>query len=196
MRKLVLVFVMIYSCFFYGQEEGERPKPAKFVSSDRAGIIYYEAEEVTQNIKVKGEDLFYEVSKALRKYNNKVKEVAFLNSENFKALDAMVNKELNREGPRETDPVIIKKKREETQHLLPIIPNARKKIVAFNLTLDKSLNKTLSEKQYKRWIKYKKRKIKTLLPEKPKAPSSAGGNPNFANGAGGSSLGQQGGGFR
>jgi len=181
MKKIVLIIVMLKSCFFYGQQQGEKPQPIKFNSSDRAGILYYEAEEVSETIKVKEDsDRFYDMSKALRKYNGKVKEVAFLNSKNFKELDVMINEMLNRDGPRETDPAVQKKQQEETEHLRLVIPNARKKILGFEKTLNEQLKTVLKEKQYKKWLKYQKKMKRTLLPERPQRPEN-NNNPQGSN---------------
>jgi len=171
MKKILFLFIIIQSCFFYGQEQGEKPKPPKFVASDRCGILYYEAEEVAENIKVKEDtDQFYDMAKALRKYNSKVKEVAFLNSNKFKELDIMINKALNnREAPKsDLDAEAIKKKQEETKELVKVIPETRKKILEFEIELTKKIKSILNEKQFKKWLKYHKKKQKSLHPEKPK----------------------------
>ena len=167
MKNIVVVLLLIQSCFFYAQQE-ERPKPPKFSSSDRVGILYYEAEEVSETIKVKEDsDRFYDLAKALRKYNRKVKEVAFLNSNNFKELDVKINEMLNREGPVDTDPEVQKKEREELEELRNVIPEARKKIMSFEKELNENLKTVLKEKQYKKWLKYQKKQKRSLIPERP-----------------------------
>lgn len=196
MKKVVLFLLIIQSCFFYAQEE-ERPKPIKFSASDRCGIIYYEVDELTESINVKNEDLFYDVSKAVRKYNNKVKEVAFLNFKSFKELDQMINTALNRDPSVKVDLEEQKKKQEESKHLMTVLPEARKKIRSFNIELDTSLKEVLSKKQYKKWGKYRKKKIKTLMPEKPRAPDNGKtSRSGFGDGGGLGQQRQQGGRFR
>ena len=181
MKKIVFILLLVQSSFFYSQEEA--PKPPKFDSSDRAGIIYYEVDEVTDNIKVKDEDLYSDVSKVIRKYNRKVKEVAFLNSKNFVELDVMINEALNSDRSIQPDLEEQKKKQEESKHLLTVIPDVRKQMKGFNIELNKGLEGVLSKKQYSKWLKYKKKKIKTLLPERPKAPDNGnqGGGSDFGN---------------
>lgn len=175
MKKIIVLVLMIQSCLFYGQQQGdEKPKPVKFSSSDRAGVLYYEAEEVADNIKVKMDtDRFYDMAKALRKYNGKVKEIAFLNSKNFKELDIFINNALNKQGeaPVETDPAVLKKKQEETEHLRNIIPSVHKEIRGFEKVLNEKLETILKEKQFKKWLKYQKRKRRSLLPERPQRSS-------------------------
>jgi len=189
MRKVIFLIVVIQCCFFYGQQGqgGEKPKPPKFISSDRVGILYYETEDASIAIKVKEDsDRFYDMSKAIRNYNGKVKEIAFLNSKNFKELDLVINGMLNSEEPVETDPAVQKKKQEETEHLRGIIPGVRKKVLGFEKELNQKLETVLKEKQYKKWLKYQKKQKRTLLPERPKTNNSN-------NNAQGSNFGNRGG---
>lgn len=195
MKKILFLFITIQSCFFYGQEEGDKPKPPKFSSSDRAGILYYEVGDVAENVKIKDDsDQFYDVAKAIRNYNSKVKEVAFLNSKNFKDLDLIVNDALNNRNNAEKDPAVLKKEAEERKHLKNVVPKARKKIIGYIIILNEKLKTILSEKQHKKWIKYQKKQMRTLIPEKPSANSGQGKTsrsgfgqgPNFGNGGTGS----------
>ena len=187
MKKVFVLTLIMFSCSFYGQQGEERPKPPKFSASDRAGVFYYEAEETTQNIKVKEDsDLFYDVAKALRKYNAKVKETAFLNTKNFIEIDLMVNEALNKQGeaPVKLDPAVEKKKQEEVEHLRNVIPTVYKKIKGFEEALNENLKSLLKEKQFKKWLKYQKKKRKALLPERPQSNNGNGkmSRSGFGNG--------------
>ncbi len=194
MKKILFLFITIHTCFFYGQApQGEKPKPIKFVASDRCGILYYEAQEVAENIKVKDDtDQFYDMAKALRKYNGKVKEVAFLNSKKFKELDVLINKALHKKEDQiaDLDAEAAKKKQQETKELIKVIPETRKKILEFEIELTKKLKEILKEKQFKKWLKYHKKKQRSLHPERPStnnngpgkmSRSGFGQGPNFGN---------------
>jgi len=179
MKRILFLILVIQASLFYGQQGGEeRPKPPKFSASDRCGIIYFESEEVAENIKVKPDtDRFYDMAKALRNYNNKVKEVAFLNSNNFKELDLMINEALNATGEpkkEDLDPKVIEKKRKKSEELFKTLPETRKKIIKYAIALNEKLKVVLKEKQYKKWLKYQKKKRKSLIPERPNANSDNG----------------------
>lgn len=200
MKKVLVLLLIIQSIVFFGQQGGgEAPKPPKFISSDRVGIIYYEIEEVAENVKIKEDsDQFYDVAKIIRNYNRNVKEVAFLNSDNFKKLDDKINKALQRGNVADLSPEVKERERKEFEDLKDVIPNASKKIIEHKLKLNKALKSVLKEKQFKKWLKYQKKMKKTLLPERPNTDSNSGMENMNRSGFGGNrnSMQQRGGGFR
>ncbi len=104
MKKKLFILLLLLSVTIYAQrpqngggrspqnQQGEQTQKAKkFKASDAVGLFYYDIDEVVKKLKVKDDALRNKVSKVLRDYNHKIKEISFLNSEKFDSLDAVVN---------------------------------------------------------------------------------------------------------
>ncbi len=140
--------------------QNEQPKKVKkFSSKDAAGIFYYDIEEVIKKLKIKDDKEQYQIKKALKNYNFKIKEISFLNATKFSDFDLAVNsmsKSNNVEDRRE-----MRKKVEVV--LRPI----REKVRENEMELNSVFKTFLSEKNLKKWYKYQKKKKESLQPQKP-----------------------------
>lgn len=187
MKKIIFVLVVLQSMFFYAQQMGQGQgqgagdqKPPKFNASDVSGIFYYEIDEVISKIKVKDEEKEYLVSKALRKYNDKIKEISFLNSKNFEQIDILVNAMLksSQEKPKGLE-------EKEKVDVKGILDKVRKEVRSNEEKLNKALEEILSSKQNKKWLKYQKKKKKSLLPKRPSARNGSSRGSMGGRGSGG-----------
>jgi hypothetical protein len=181
MKKIIILFLAFQSFLLMAQEP---PKMLKYSAVNAANIFYYQIDEVPGKIKVKKEKIENATKSALRKYNNKIKDISFLNSQKLKDLEVMVNAVGNQ---ARTNPDLGRKLRKSIETtILPI----RDSIDKFEKTLNGTLVTVLSKKQYKKWIKYQKNEKRKLLPKRPKRSSAPPTNRTRRGGRGG-----RGGGF-
>jgi len=156
-------------------QQGQRQQPEqveevkKFSARDAAGLFYYDVDEVIKKIKVKDEKKQYQIKKALRNYNFKIKEILFLNSQKFSELDLVISslpkpskQELN--NPSEDN---SEKNTDRRKIIGNIIGPIRNEVHIHETELNKILEAILSEKQQKKWLKYQKSKKESLQPKKP-----------------------------
>jgi hypothetical protein len=147
-----------------GRQQGQSPESnrtnevKKLSAKEIAGIFYYDVDEVIKKVKIKDDDKKYSVTKALRNYNFKVKEILFLNAEKFTDLDLLMNA-MSNERDSESNKNIREKVRVVTR---PIKENVHE----HEKELNEILKGVLSEKQDKKWLKYQKSIIESLQPKK------------------------------
>ena len=173
MKKVFFIVVLLFSIGISAQppgggggrsqqnqnrQGGEEREIKKFKASDVAGIFYYDTEKVVKKLKVKKEEKQSLITKALRNYNFKIKEILFLNSEKFSDLDVLVNS-----MPKGKDNDARLELREKVEEIIrPIRDSVHENEKELNLIL-KDL---LSEKQFKKWLKYQKNKKESLKPKR------------------------------
>mgnify|MGYP006165723893 CR=1 FL=1 len=175
MKKIVLLLIL--GCAFSaqaqygnGQRNGQRqqrqrpmnqttqkaPKP-KFKVEKYLGIVIYDIKKAAKksNIKLsskKGE----EFSTVLTKYNKDIKDITRINSFLLRSTKEMVEnyqKNAIKSGDFSNQIKVQKKMNESLKPISNTIKEEDKK-------LDKTMNFLLSEKQYKKWIRYNKKKYK------------------------------------
>lgn len=162
------------------RQGGERKsrEPKKFKASDAAGIFFYDINQVLKKIKVKEGGVKQEVTKTLRNYNFKIKEIAFFNSEKFNELNIFMKsmrgnhkRQLNRNNNSNDNQSIDNNRNKNAddprQKVSKVIRPIRNEIRDNEEELNNLLEKVLSEKQNKKWIKYQKKIKKSLEPVKP-----------------------------
>ncbi|MCL7762927.1 hypothetical protein MPF19_05815 [Polaribacter sp. Z014] len=131
-----------------GQGQGQNPElnqtkeVKKLSAKEIAGIFYYDVDEVIKKVKIKDDDKKYSVTKALRNYNFKVKEILFLNATKFTDLDLLMNS-MSKERDSESSKNIREKVKEVTG---PI----KVKVHEHEKELNEILRGVLSEKQNKK----------------------------------------------
>ena len=152
------------------RQGGEKREIKKFKASEVAGIFYYEIEKVVKKLKVKKEEVQLPIQKALRNYNFKIKEILFLNSEKFSDIDILVNSLAK--GKDKSARLELRKKVEKV--IRPIRDSVHENEKELNLTL-KGL---LSEKQFKKWLKYQKNKKDSLKPKRSESRNTQGSRSN------------------
>ncbi|MDG1321765.1 MAG: hypothetical protein P8P28_07025 [Polaribacter sp.] len=163
MKKTVLLLLVFQSFLLNAQEP---PKMLKYNAKNAANIFYYNIDEIPKKIKVKSEALKKITTKELRNYNSKIKNISFLNFQELRELEVLVNTigEQSR-----TNPDLRRKLRKNIEMvILPI----RDSVAKFEETINSAFKTVLSKKQYKKWIKYQKNVKRELLPKRPRNTSA------------------------
>jgi hypothetical protein len=184
MKNIFLVLITFLTFNLFGQppgggggrgQQGQRQQSEqaqevkRFSARDAAGLFYYDVEKVIKKIKVKDEKKQYQVKKALRNYNFKVKEILFLNSEKLSDLDSVMSS-LPKPSKKERNQSSKDNSEENTDRrkiIGNIIGPIRDEVHMHEAELNEMLEGTLSEKQQKKWLKYQKSKKESLVPKKP-----------------------------
>jgi hypothetical protein len=152
------------------RQGGEKREIKKFKASEVAGIFYYEIEKVVKKLKVKKEEVQLPIQKALRNYNFKIKEILFLNSEKFSDIDILVNSLAK--GKDKSARLELRKKVEK------VIRPIRDSVHEYEKELNLTLKGLLSEKQFKKWLKYQKNKKDSLKPKRSESRNTQGSRSN------------------
>ena len=155
------ITILFFISFFVGNAQNQQPKMLEYKAKNIVGIFYYNLEEVASKLKVKKDDTKNKVARELRDYNNKVKDIEFLNSVKLTEVETVVNNL----GPQARTNADIRgriRKLIETT-----IPPVRDSVFAREKVLNTNMEGILSVKQYKKWIKYQKNKRESLLPKPP-----------------------------
>ncbi|WP_298778690.1 hypothetical protein [uncultured Polaribacter sp.] len=156
------------------QDDRDHKKPKEFKSSEAAGLFYYEIDKVLKKLKIKNDDSKYKVSKALREYNFKIREISFLNSEKLSDLDLVINS-----FPKRDD---NESRREMRVKVDEVIRPIRDEVHENEIKLNNDLESLLSEKQNKKWLKYQKKKKESLKPKKSENRNNQNSRPSGGRG--------------
>lgn len=160
MKNLVLIILSLFSFFLKAQEA---PEMVKYNAKNAANIFYYNFSEVPDEIKLKKEDTKNKTIKALRNYNDKIKNISFLNSAKLQELELTINS-LGKQLYTNRDLADKVRKNIETT-ILPL----RDSVGKYERILNDTLKTFLSKRQLKKWLKYQKKEKRKLLPEVPKS---------------------------
>lgn len=199
MKKLLFLSCVLFSISFYAQPPGGRgnmrdfgqrgqnnkEKPREFKARKAAGIFYYDVDKVVKKIKIKREILQSNIKEYLREYNDKVKNIALLNSEKFEQLNELMknnrpsrNQNSYENNEDETDESVVNIRKKVGYVIRPV----KKEIRTLELELNANMEAVLSEKQFAKWMKHQKLKKDKLNPKKQQNTSrgnrGSGGPPN------------------
>ena len=163
MKKIVIILLVFQSFLLNAQEP---PKMLKYNAKNAANIFYYQIDEIPKKIKVKSEDLKKITIKELRTYNSKVKNISFLNFQELRDLEDLVN------TVGEQSRTNLELRRKLRKNIEMIILPIRDSVAKFEETINSSFKTVLSNKQYKKWIKYQKNVKRELLPKRPRNTSA------------------------
>lgn len=158
MKNILFIVLLFLSFSFVAQDVPEMPK---YNAKNASNIFYYNSGEVPKEIKVKKEELKNLVAKSIRIYNDKVKEISFLNFQKLQELDLIVNSAGDQIYTNRDLADNIRQKIETT--VVPI----RDSITKFEKKLNENLEVSLSKKQYKKWLRYQRNKKNDLIPKRP-----------------------------
>ncbi|CAM1344537.1 hypothetical protein [Tenacibaculum amylolyticum] len=168
MRNVLIIITILQSTLFFGQMRGRGqmggnarrgqtpPRTNKTVEKmkaiEMAGLFYYDEEKVVKKIKVKDEKNKAIVYKALKKYNDRIGEITFLNTKYFDEIDMFLKTTPETERRKPFQELF-----NDNKELKEVIPNARREAHEAEEVLNKKLKETLTEKQLKKWMKYQKK---------------------------------------
>ncbi|WP_296635512.1 hypothetical protein [Polaribacter sp.] len=146
----------------------EVSKIKEFNAAETAGIFYYDVPKVVKKLKIKDGSIKTKLTRFLRTYNFKVKEIALLNKENFDDLNVIMK--ITRSSNRSSNSFQNNNQNKVPnvrQKISEIIRPIRIKIIALEENLNESLVVVLSEKQNKKWFKYQKGIKENMQPKRP-----------------------------
>jgi len=169
MKKLILLLIVLFTTISQAQmrnsmqrqrqmnqQTQEAPKP-DFKIEKYVGIVNYDIKKAAKKSKVKlSSDTGKKFSKAITEYNKKIRDIKRINSFVLRSTKDMVDnfqKNSMKTGDFSNQEKVVKKMNE---NLKPISETLKKEDIAF----DKKMKSLLSEKQYKKWIKYNKKLYK------------------------------------
>lgn len=174
MKNIILIIIVLQSFFAIGQEA---PKMPKYIAKNEANIFYYDLDEVVEKAKIKKEKTESLTKKELRIYNNKIKDISFLNFQKLNELDLVVNS-IGEKARSSSDRDLILKIRKQIQETITPI---RDSINKNEKILNTSLKNILSKKQFKKFIKHQKNKKKSLRPKPPQSQNQNNTRPMRSN---------------
>lgn len=190
MKRILLIALLLANFSYYAQGQrggngvgrppqnqnrqgGNEREVKEFKASDIAGIFYYDVEKVIKKIKVKDEQTQNKVKKALKDYNFKIKEIAFLNSDKFNDLDEIMKmqkgknkRQGNRNNNNDLENPVTNQKEGIRSKVQKVIRPVREEIRQNEVILNETLTAFLSEKQNKKWLKYQKKQKEELAPKR------------------------------
>tara|TARA_R110002073_G_scaffold15953_1_gene62056 strand:- start:12275 stop:12838 length:564 start_codon:yes stop_codon:yes gene_type:complete len=169
MKKIIVIILVLCNVSLSGQRRNrggqnnnaaKQQEAPKFDAAKRAGLFYYDIEEVVKKVLGKKENPLQKGKflSALKKYNDKVKETASLNSKKISDLNAIVN---SMSRGKIGDRTGLRKRINE------VVGPIRGQIIDAEKDLNTSLKELLSEKQHSKWLKYQIKKKKSLAPKRP-----------------------------
>ena len=174
MKKLIFLFILAFSTISQAQmRNGQRrsqlpqtqqrqPPEPDFKVDKYLGIVVYDIKKAAKKSSVKlSSKEGKEFSKVLTKYNKDIKDFRRINSFVLRSTKDMIDnfqKKAMKSGDFSNQPKIVKQMNE---NLKPISETLKKE----DEKLDKSMKSLLSEKQYKKWIKYNKKLNKVFKKE-------------------------------
>lgn len=197
-----------------GQQRQQEEMP-EFDAAQVAGIFSYDDVETVKKIKIKkDDDLKLRVRRAIAKYNTRMDEISLVNTENFDTLNVFMNtmrKQMrpnrnsggNQAGPGQRDSSNSQargRNSEDDNDPMREIMEATKQKIDFvkvevlkeEELLNSEFESVLSEKQFKKWIKYQEKIKKENAPQEPSNNQNQGQGQGQGQG-GGSRGGGQGG---
>jgi len=172
------------------QQQGQRYNQTqqKIQPENMVGIIMYDIDEVLKKTKVKKAPKKAIVSKAISQHNNKINELKTFNYETFDDVTSFLTKKRN-EAKLNRDFSTMKESQMQANEMLAPI---RSKVKFQKNKLNTTLEKELSEKQYKAWLKYQQSELKKLKPKATEKPQMQSGQRSKGSGQKGMGMGRGG----
>jgi len=171
MKKVLLFLVVIFQLNITvaqrGQRKGNQTQMQQqmsvkaFKAENAANILFYTPAKIFKKLKIKDKNKKYQIKKSINTYNRNITEIRFLNSERLNEITVYVN-EKRKEALE----------RRDFQEMKAIQSNIREKLRPIKKDVKKAeerlnyrMKELLSEKKYKKWIKYQRAKKKKINPQ-------------------------------
>ena len=152
-----------------------------------AEIFMYDSDETLKKIKLKDESKKIFTIKAISVYNKKINEIKTFSYLTFNNIKSLVTKKINEAKLTKDYRPLAEVKMKVDEMLEPI----KEKVKEERLQLNSTLEKELSGKQYKNWLKYEKLQLKRLKPKAPPRPQTQYRPQSQRNGYGGGRNGRR-----
>ena len=153
-NTLILILFSMVGQSLLAQMPGGRMSPPEFNAIEKARIITYDTEEVIKKLKINEDSISKEVSMHLATYNIEMDNLLLLHSQTLKDLEKEFDSNVkiamqNRDRSQMSE---VKNK------IKQIIPPIRYEVSEHENSLNEALKNILTEKQYKKWLKYQKQR--------------------------------------
>jgi len=171
-KQLIFFFLLLGSISSYSQmynpyarnrirasqtQTQQKPKAPKFDTDKAVGYIEYEFEKVAKKIKLKSSDKnISNIEYAFKVYNKTIFDIKRLHSFTIKEMKATVEFRQKEAIDSKDFSKLAPLQKEVNKTFKPIIEDLKKE----EEKLDEKLKKLLSDKQFEKWIKYKKKEKK------------------------------------
>lgn len=174
----LLVSILMSSTSIFSQQRGGRQNSSqaqgqssqmtmpKVNPENMARIIMYDSDEVLKKLKIKSSQKKTIVIQAISKHNSKINEIKTFNYETFDEVKSFLTKKRN-EAKLSRDFSTMKESQMQANGMLAPI---RKKVQLQKKMLNATFEKKLSEKEYKKWLKYQQVELKKLNPKAAERP--------------------------
>lgn len=169
MKILLLLFILLFqSSLSFAQMQGQRSgqgqgqtSMSEFKAKNVAGILKYDEDNVYKKLGIKDDAIKQKIYKSLSEYHNKIDEILFLNNPKLKKIENKVNTQREIATANKDRQAMMEIMDEARKELAPI----KKEVIEANEIVNQELEKILSGKQYKKWLKYQANKKKSLKPK-------------------------------
>ena len=136
-------------------------KTNKITPENMARIIMYDYDEVISKLKIKKAPKQAIVSRAIIKHNTKTNEIKAFNYETFDNVKSFLTKK-SEEAKLSRDYSTMRESQMKANEMMAPI---RSKVMEQKKTLNTTLENELSEKQFKKWLKYQEGELNKLYPK-------------------------------
>ena len=165
MKSILFSFLLILILAIPSEMSSQQKAPV--VNPElMASIIMYDADEAIKKMKLKTAPLKVSTTKAISLYNSKIHEIKTFNYITFNKIKSLVSKKFN-EVQLTKDYRSMEELRMKVKELIDPV---KEKVEEQKSILDETLEKELSAKQYKSWLKFQKSELKKLQPKAPERP--------------------------
>lgn len=174
-HSFFIVFLLTFNTVLFSQQRGNKQnllqqqgqntqvKQAKINPENMVRIIIYDSNEVVKKLKIKTNQLKIVISKSISKHNNKINELKVFNYETFNLVKTFL-KQKREEARLSRDFSIMKEAQMKANKMLATI---RMEVKKEKMILNAKLKDKLTEKEYKKWLKYQQGELKKLNPNSP-----------------------------
>ena len=126
--------------------------PPEFNAIEKARLVTYDEEKVIKKLKIIEDSIINEVSNHIATYNSAIDDILLLHAQTLRDLEKEFDRNLkiamqNRDRSQMSG---VKNKIKE------IIPSIRYEVSKHEKVLNESFKNVLTEKQFKKWLKYQK----------------------------------------
>ena len=150
----LLICLGLLASNVYAQMPGGGMSPPDFKAEKAAGIFSYDLDQTISKLKLTDKESEHKAIAALKVYNTKMDELSFEHAATFKELDEAFDRNIQ----------LAMQRRDRSQmngvkaQIQAVIPPIRMQVMAEEKILNDTMEKILTEKQNKKWLKYQTRK--------------------------------------